>query len=133
MNFQVNRKKIILFSTISLTDIVLLLLIFFLLSSSFIIQPGIKIHLPKAVSAEIESNDRIYITVTSKQVIYLNQQQILINELAVKLKNLLIKTADKLVVIQADKNLSLEKTIEVIEIAKIAGAEKFMIATQSVD
>ncbi|HDQ00687.1 MAG TPA: biopolymer transporter ExbD, partial [bacterium] len=49
MNFQTNRKKIIAFSTISLTDIVLLLLIFFLLSSSFFVQPGLRISLPKAV------------------------------------------------------------------------------------
>ena len=119
-----------MFSTLSLTDIVLLLLIFFLLSSSFIIQPGIKVNLPKAVSADVESSDRIYITITQDQTIYLNQQQILKGELGIQLKELLTKTPDKFVIIQADKNLSLEKTIEVIDIAKISGAEKFMIATQ---
>lgn len=130
MNFQMNRKKIIMFSTISLTDIVLLLLIFFLLSSSFIIQPGIKVHLPKAISADIESSNRIYITITRNQKIYLNQQPILKGELGVQLKKLLTTAPDKLIIIQADRNLSLGKTIEIIDIAKISGAEKFMIATQ---
>ena len=74
MAFQTNRKKIIMFSAISLTDIVLLLLIFFLLSSSFIVQPGIKVNLPKAVSSDKESNNRIFITIEKDQTIYLNQQ-----------------------------------------------------------
>lgn len=130
MNFQMNSKKIIMFSAISLTDIVLLLLIFFLLSSSFIIQPGIKVQLPKAVSAETESSDRIYITVTRNQVIYLNQEQILKGELGIRLKELLTDDPNKLIVIQADKNLTLENTIEIIDITRIAGAQRFMIATQ---
>lgn len=130
MKFQTNRKKIVLFSAISLTDIVLLLLIFFLLSSSFIIQPGIKVNLPKAVSTEKESNNRIYITITKNQTIYLNQEKVLKGELGSLLQQKLADQPDKLVVIQADKLLTLEKTIEIIDIAKMSGAEKFMIATQ---
>lgn len=130
MNFQINRTKIISFSTISLTDIVLLLLIFFLLSSSFFVQPGIKVNLPKAITGQMESKDRIYLTITKKEVIYLNNQRVLKSELGGKLKDLLKNQPDKLVVIQADKELTLETTVEIIDIAKLAGAEKFMIATQ---
>ena len=130
MNFQMKRSKIIAFSTISLTDIVLLLLIFFLLSSSFFIQPGIKVTLPKAITGQVESKDRIYLTITKKELIYLNNQQILKSELAGKLQELLKNRPEKLVVIQADKDLTLEVAIEIVDIAKLAGAEKFMIATQ---
>ncbi len=130
MNFQMNRTKIIAFSTISLTDIVLLLLIFFLLSSSFFVQPGIKVNLPKSITGQIESKDRIYLTITKKEVIYLNNQRVLKSELGGKLKDLLKNQPEKLVVIQADKELTLETTVEIIDIAKLAGAEKFMIATQ---
>ncbi len=130
MNFQMKRSKIIAFSTISLTDIVLLLLIFFLLSSSFFIQPGIKVTLPKAITGQVESKDRIYLTITKKELIYLNNQPILKSELAGKLQELLKNQPEKLVVIQADKDLTLETAIEIVDIAKLAGAEKFMIATQ---
>ena len=130
MNFQMKRSKITAFSTISLTDIVLLLLIFFLLSSSFFIQPGIKVTLPKAITGQVESKDRIYLTITKKELIYLNNQQILKSELAGKLQELLKNRPEKLVVIQADKDLTLEAAIEIVDIAKLAGAEKFMIATQ---
>ncbi len=130
MNFQMKRSKIIAFQMISLTDIVLLLLIFFLLSSSFFIQPGIKVNLPKAVTGQVESKDRIYLTITKKETIYLNSQQILKSELAAKLAPLLKNQPEKLIVIQADGDLALKITIEIVDIAKLAGAEKFMIATQ---
>jgi len=130
MNFQMNRSKIVAFSTISLTDIVLLLLIFFLLSSSFFIQPGIKVTLPKAITGQVESKDRIYLTITKKDQIYLNNQQVLKSELGGRLAELLRDQPEKMVVIQADKELTLEAAIEIVDIAKLAGAEKFMIATQ---
>ena len=38
--------------------------------------------------------------------------------------------ADKTVIIRADKDLTLEATVRVIDIAKMAGAEKFLIATE---
>lgn len=130
MNFQMKRTKITTFSPISLTDIVLLLLIFFLLSSSFLVQPGIKVSLPKALTGQVETKDRIYLTITKKQTIYLNSQLVLRSELAEKLSGLLKVSPEKLVVIQADKDLTLEQAIEIIDLAKMAGAQKFLIATQ---
>lgn len=130
MDFQMKRTKITTFSPISLTDIVLLLLIFFLLSSSFFVQPGIKVSLPKAITGQVETKDRIYLTITKKQTIYLNSQLVLRSELAEKLSGLLKVSPEKLVVIQADKDLTLEQAIEIIDLAKMAGAQKFLIATQ---
>ncbi len=130
MKFQLNRKKMVTFSTISLTDIVLLLLIFFLLSSSFFVQPGIRVTLPKAVTGQVDIRDRIYITMTSKDLIYLNNQRVLKSELESKLRTIFFNKTEKLVVIQADKDLTLEKVIAIVDIAKLAGAERFMVATQ---
>ena len=130
MKFQTTRNKIITFSTISVTDIVLLLLIFFLLSSSFFVQPGIRVNLPKAITGQVETKDRIYLTITKKEFIYLNNQRVLKSEVGRKLKELLLTRSEKLVVIQADKDLTLEKMIEIVDLAKLAGAERFMIATQ---
>ncbi|HEX9975546.1 MAG TPA: biopolymer transporter ExbD [bacterium] len=130
MKFQTNRSKIVAFSTISLTDIVLLLLIFFLLTSSFFVQPGIKVTLPKAITGQVETKNRIYVTISQREDIFLNNQRVLKSELGGSLAGLLRDQAEKLVVIQADKVLTLEKVIEIIDIAKVAGAERFMIATQ---
>lgn len=130
MSMRSTKKRLLAFSAVSLTDIVLLLLIFFLLSSSFIVQPGIKIKLPKAVTGETNDNMQILVTITGKQVIYLNQQVTPKNELGAKIRQLLAKQQDKTVIVRADKNISLQAAVEVIDIAKLAGAQKFMIATE---
>jgi len=130
MKIETSRKRIVAFSTISLTDIVLLLLIFFLLTSSFVVQPGIKIKLPKAASGQQDDTDKIFLTITERQQIYLNQKQINRSDLGSRLRTLLEQNPDKIVVIRADKDLTLETTIGIIDIAKLAGAERFMIATE---
>jgi len=131
MKIETTRKRIVNFSTISLTDIVLLLLIFFLLTSSFIVQPGIKIKLPKAATGQQDDSDKIFLTVTRKERIFLNQRQVSQSELQTQLRKLLKDDPNKLVVIRADKDLSLESTIRIIDIAKLSGAERFMIATDA--
>jgi len=130
MHFETTRKRMVLFSPISLTDIVLLLLIFFLLSSTFIVQPGIKVKLPKAVSGQQDDSDKIYLTVTKREQIFLYQEQVGHDQLGAKLRQLLAENPDRVVVIRADKDLSLEATIRVIDTAKLAGAERFVIATE---
>jgi biopolymer transport protein ExbD len=118
------------FSAVSLTDIVLLLLIFFLLSSSFIVQPGIKVKLPKAQTGVPEEGQQILITITSRQEIYLNQEKIALADLGSRLRTLLAKAPERMVVIRADKDISLQKAVEVVDVAKLAGAQRFMIATE---
>ena len=130
MKIETSRKRMVAFSTISLTDIVLLLLIFFLLTSSFVVQPGIKIKLPKAVSGKQDDSNKILLTITKKEQIFVNQKQISQNDLGNRLRQLLTENPDKLVVIRADKDLSLETTIRIVDTAKLAGAERFMIATE---
>ena len=131
MKIATTRKRIVIFSTISLTDIVLLLLIFFLLTSSFIVQPGIKVKLPKAASGQQDESDKIFLTVTQNERIFLNQKQVSRSELQTQLRQILKEDPDKLVVIRADKDLSLESTIRIIDTAKLSGAERFMIATDA--
>lgn len=94
------------------------------------VQPGIKIRLPKAASGQQDDSDKIFLTVTEKQQIFLNQKAVSLNDLGGELRRLLQNQPEKLVVIRADKDLSLETTIRIVDIAKLAGAEKFMIATE---
>lgn len=130
MDFRTTRKPMVVFSAISLTDIVLLLLIFFLLSSSYVVQPGIKVRLPKAVSGQVDQSKRIFLTVTRDERIFLNTRQVSMTELGLELRKLLDQGASKVVVIRADKDLTLERAIQIVDIAKLAGGEQFLIATQ---
>ena len=72
MRFKRKIKSEELFRTIELTpliDCVFLLLIFFMLTSSFILVPGINVKLPKAVTSQQISIQRVVIVVTSEDII----------------------------------------------------------------
>jgi biopolymer transport protein ExbD len=133
MKFDSEKKFLNTFSFSSLTDIVLLLLIFFLLSSSFIIQPGIKVQLPRTESASVHSEKSIYITVTRAGSIYLNDEQISMGKLGAELRRFIVSGEKQVVVLRADKEVKLELAVQVLDICKSAGAEKFLIGTQSAE
>ncbi len=132
MKFETQQKYLSTFSFSSLTDIVLLLLIFFLLSSSFIIQPGIKVVLPKTRAADTHSEKSITITLTRSGLIYLNDAQTDIGRLGAELRRLIVSGEKQVVVILADKDVSLEAAVRIMDISKAAGAQKFLIGTEPV-
>jgi len=126
MKFETENKFLNTFSFSSLTDIVLLLLIFFLLSSSFIIQPGIKIQLPRTQTAAVHSEKSIYVTVTRAGSIYLNDNQISLGKLGAELRRFLVSGEKQVVVIRADKEVKLDLAVQVMDaISKISFMELF--------
>lgn len=130
MKFKAENKLLAMFSYASLTDIVFLLLIFFLLSSSFVIQPGIKVQLPRAETGEPQTERQIIITLTEGGEIFFNNEQIALADLGGRLLPVMERDPDNVVIIQADRTVSLQNTIEVIDIAKAVGAHRFNIATE---
>jgi len=130
MKFRPENKLLTAFSISSLTDIVMLLLIFFLLSSSFVMSSGIKVQLPKAETGDPATDKSVTITLTEKGRVYLNTERVTIETLGQKLASAIGKDQDKVVVIKADRAVTLQNTVQVIDIAKAVGASRFMIATQ---
>ena len=55
-----------------LIDMVFQLLIFFMLTSTFIMQSGIKINLPHAVTSETIEQEGIEISISAENIIYFN-------------------------------------------------------------
>ena len=52
MKFRIHRRPALIPNLLPLIDVVLLLLIFFMISSTFVVQPGIRVNLPKSTIAE---------------------------------------------------------------------------------
>lgn len=110
-----------------LIDIVFQLLIFFMLTSSFIMQPGIKVNLPKAVTSEIVKSENIDIMITSENVVYLNGRVVNMQELKAVLK--MAGKKDQTILIKADKHASLGRIVEVWDLARDMGVTQVNIAT----
>lgn len=130
MKLKTNRPMMTAFNAISLTDIVFLLLIFFLLSSTFILQPGIKVHLPKTTATEVSAEKSIVVTITADGTLFLNEEKVSRSLLPAVLRQKLLSVGKPIVVIRADKRITLDQAVEVMDMAKNAGADRFMIATR---
>jgi biopolymer transport protein ExbD len=130
MRLEPDQKLLSTFNFTSLTDIVMLLLIFFLLSSSFIAEPSIKIELPDAESGDPKTEQSISLTLTEKGALYFNGAPIRLEELKGMLATQLKVQPDRTVQIRADREVKLQETVRVIDIAKSAGVTRFMIATE---
>ena len=130
MMLRQESRLLTIFSFSSLTDIVLLLLIFFLLTSSFVAQPGLRVQLPRAEASEVIDDQRVTITLTEEGDLFLNNKRVTFQTLGQHLAAALKQTADQVVVINADRTVSLQSTVQVIDIAKTVGATRFMIATE---
>jgi len=130
MKFKMSSEPLAMFSYSSLTDIVMLLLIFFMLSSQFINQSGVKVKLPGSKMNPESVTSQLVVTVTEAGVIYAGNKEIGITQLSSELSNLKNKVADDNLIIMADKTVTIEILIKVIDAAKAAGIEKFTIQTE---
>jgi len=114
----------------SLIDIVFLLLVFFLLTSSFVDQQGVTILVPEVENKSEDVLPEISISIDEKGNIYFNS--VLVNEaiLLKLIKRNLKDMPNKNVAIRADRRVQYDSVVQVIDIAKAAGAKDFLLITQ---
>jgi len=110
-----------------LIDMIFQLLIFFMLTSSFIMQPGIKVNLPKAVTSEVVKYENIEVVVSGENVIYLNGKVLTLQELKELLKQ--IAKRQNPILIKADKRASLGRVVEIWDMCRDLGISQINIAT----
>jgi biopolymer transport protein ExbD len=110
-----------------LIDVVFQLLIFFMLTSSFVMQPGIKVNLPKAVTSEVVKFENTEILVTSEGLTYLNGKIVTTQELKSFLKQ--IAKRNQSILIKADRRASLGRVVEIWDMARDLGITQINIAT----
>jgi len=109
-------------------DVVFQQLIYFMLTSSFILQPGIRINLPKAATSQRIAHSNIVITLTKDHVIYWDEQIVTLKELRRHLASL---GGSKPVLIRADRHAYVDKLIELWDLCRDAGYSEIHIATLS--
>ena len=130
MEFEREKKIRIHLDIAPLIDIVLLLLVFFMFTANFIMQPGIKITLPKAQTSKPQEEENIIVFITEGNEIYFNDRKISIEELKEALEEKLKTAEKKIVILKADEKINLGLAVKVMDIAKEAKAENLVISTQ---
>lgn len=134
MKIKTHKEPLTSFNAISLTDIIFLLLVFFLLSSTFVLQPGIKVQLPTTTARpDVSSEKSLVISLTKEGAVYLNDDLVNRIELGARLRQKVLDVGNPIVVLRADKNVQISSLVDVMDIAKSAGADRFVIATAAKD
>ena len=131
MKFPHLNKRSARFDLTPLIDVVFLLLIFFMLTTTFVnLENRVKVNLPSGDFAAAEPSENIIVTITENNTIYLNGKLIdplkLTESVAAEIKD----EPEKIVILEADKNVLHGKVIRVMDLLKKGGAERIAIATQ---
>ena len=111
-----------------LTDIFLVLLIIFMVTSTALTQQGTKVNLPRAGAGGAEPSG-VMITATADHRIEINGKSVALDDLKAALEAVFQKGSEHNVILQGDRNVVLEQAVQIMTIAKEAGAEKIAIAT----
>ena len=111
-----------------LTDIFLVLLIIFMVTSSAMMQQGSKVSLPSSEKGNPETAG-ITITATAAHTLELNGVTVERANLREELAKVLAEREDKAVILRGDRTIILEDAVQLMGIAREAGAEKLAIAT----
>ena len=130
-HFQSQQKYLDSFNFSSLTDVVMQLLIFFLLTFSFANTRGMNVTLPKAIAGQPPQRKSISISILKDKRLIVNSDEVPKAQLGSRLSVLIQKDAEQQIVVRADKDLTLQDVVEVLDIAKGVGATRLFIATES--
>jgi len=130
MQFRRPRTSSTRLDATPMADTVFLLLIFFMLSTSFVVQPGIQVKLPKAVTSEIQLKKDLILTITAENILFLNEEPVTLDKLGEALEAAFAQRKDRILIIKADQEVRHGMVVQAMDIAKLNGADRLAIATE---
>ena len=110
-----------------LLDVVFILLIFFIVTTVFVRETGVDVDKPQAISAQKLEKTVILLAITDAGEVYFDGGQIGVAGVRGTIEQLL-RSQQRSVVIQADKTVPTQLLLEVIDEAKLAGAQRVSLA-----
>ena len=114
-----------------LVDIILVLLIIFMVTTTYIVNPSIKVDLPKAVSGSDQARTTLALTLTRDGQLYLNGDRSDETKVLKQIAAELPKNPDLQAIIAADKVVQHGSVVHIIDLVKRAGVRKFAINVDS--
>jgi biopolymer transport protein ExbD len=110
-----------------LVDITLVLLIIFMVTTSYIVNPAIKVDLPKAASGSDQTKTTLALTIAKDGIVYLNGERTTDAGIVAYIGGELPKNADLQAIIAADKVVAHGDVIHLIDLVKRSGVHRFAL------
>ncbi|MEK7275074.1 MAG: biopolymer transporter ExbD [Candidatus Desantisbacteria bacterium] len=110
------------------TDMFLILLIIFMVTTPFLMQEGIKVNLPSSGVSQAQP-EGVIVTLTKDNKIFIEDEEITQENLSNALTKKIGASNEKLVIVRGDKDVFLGLAVNIMDVAKLAGATKIAIAT----
>jgi biopolymer transport protein ExbD len=114
-----------------LVDITLVLLIIFMVTTTYIVNPSIKVDLPKAVTGSDQTRTTLALTLTKDGQLYLNGDLSDETKVAAQIAAELPRNPDLQAIIAADKVVPHGAVVHIIDLVKRSGVRKFAINVDS--
>ena len=114
----------------SLIDIVFLLLIYFLLTTNFLTEEGVRVNLPQARALHESVDSEIIVHLQIDGNIYLNNQIVSSALFFQQLQEMAGQGIAPVVIVKADKDIIVDRVVALMDLARSAGVEKILLATE---
>ncbi len=114
---------------IPLVDVTLVLLLIFMLTAPLMYR-GIDVNLPKTAGKPTAVEERMVLTLTKEQTIYVNDKPVALASLEQTLRDLFKNRQDKTLYLRADQALQYGLVIETMDRVRRSGIEKLGMVTE---
>src|SRR4026209_2243116 len=114
---------------IPLVDVTLVLLLIFMLTAPLMYR-GIDVNLPKTAGKPTATEERMVLTLTKEQTIYVNDKLVSLASLEQSLRDLFKNRQDKTLYLRADQALQYGFVVETMDRIRRSGIEKLGMVTE---
>lgn len=114
-------------------DVMLVLLIIFMVAAPMMVQ-GLDVNLPDATAKALDTtNERLVITLTADEKIFLDRVEVSETNLTAKIKAVMEQRVDPQVYLRADAKTTHGFVVRIYAAVKEAGVERLGVVTEPVD
>lgn len=113
-------------------DVVLVLLIIFMVTAP-VLQSGIEVNVPKTKIVKQISEERLVISITKGQEVYVNNDHVKLDQLGDKLHQLIRDPRGESIFVRADKDVAFGAFATVMSTVQTAGFTKISVVTEPLE
>ena len=113
-------------------DVVLVLLIIFMITAP-VLQSGIEVAVPKTKTVKEVTEERVVISITRTQRVYLGNDPVNINEIGARLRQKIRDPEHQSIYVRADENVPFGAFATVMDAVKQAGITNVSVVTQPLE